>query len=187
MIGNPMAGKVAYSKILTIAIAVLALLALPSFAPAGLSMTPSSGDYHFHKQGGKMDFLVTNYADYAETVSFSLFGDASAYTSATPTYETIGPGETKKFTVALTPSNFEYNRKYLLQVNVASESSRVSGQLGIFFEDSPGETQYTLSGSPSDSLKSETNLVNRLFTFFAAALLVGVGIYLIKSRGPWKD
>jgi|GEM_PF-3478487 len=182
-----MAGKVAYSKILTIAIIFLAVLILPAFSSAGISITPSSGEYSIRKSGGRMDFLVTNYADYAETFTFTLSGEGAAYSSATPTFETIGPGETKKFTVTISPSNSEYNRRYPLVASAESGSSRASGAVSIVFKDEVGESRYTLSEIPSNSLKGETSLINRLFTFFAAALLVGIGIYLIKSRGPWKD
>ncbi len=185
--GKPMADKIAYSRITTIAIIFIAILLVPAFSSAGISITPASGEYSIRKSGGRMDFLVTNYADYTETFTFTLSGDGAAYSSVTPTFETIGPGETKKFTVIISPSNSEYNRRYSLVASAESESSRASGTVSIVFKDEVGESKYTLSEIPPNSLKGETSLTNRLFTFFAATLLVGIGIYLIKSRGPWKD
>ncbi|MFH0962346.1 MAG: hypothetical protein V1820_06720 [archaeon] len=166
------------------------LAVMPGFAASGISVSPSTGNYDIRRGGGNVDFLVTNFGDSSEVFQFSIYGDAAAYSSVSPASQTIGPMETKKFTVTFTPANAQYNKKYLLSTLASSTSTRATGQLGIYFKNEAGASNYVVSKIPTLSVSGtagQPSLATKLFTIFAAALLIGLGYYLIKTKGPWKE
>jgi hypothetical protein len=182
------ANKGAYALIL--AVLVLGIVAVPAFSHVGVSITPSSGQYAFKSGGGKMDFIVTNFGDEASVFLVQVSGDAAAFSSIDKTQATIEPGASEKFTVTLAPSSASYGQSYPLAIiarttSAAGATGDVSANIVVAFSGEAGTKDYTLSEIPS--MKSESAISSRLFTFFAAALLIGLAYYLIKTKGPWKE
>ncbi len=180
------------------AVLVIAVLAALLFAPAqarvGLAISPSSGQYFLNREGGSIDVLVSNYGDENTIFSVRVSDEAAGFATLDKSAAAIAPGESEKFRVNVAPAGpVEYGRAYVLTVVATAQSSTgapglVSGNLKLFFNTEAGKKDYVVSSTAPLTLSPpESVLLSRLFTFFAAIVLVGVAYYLIRTRGPWKD
>jgi hypothetical protein len=177
------------TKKIAIVLAVLLGLLFPVFAGAGVSITPSAGDYTFKSGGGRIDFIVTNYGSEASVFYFSFSGEAAQLVTADKSQVTIAPGASER--ISLTVGSGATGASYPLLVSAVSTApsgatAGVSSSVSLIFTGEAGTSNYAVSTIPAIKT-AENNLTSRLFTFFAAALLIGLAYYLIKTRGPWKE
>jgi hypothetical protein len=189
-------GKGKTAKLSGIGFLVLATLlvaiVVPVEARVGLAITPSSGDYFIKKGGGTIDFLVSNYGDEQTVFSIRISDEATQFATLDKFEATIPPGGSEKFSVFLSPASAaEYGRAYPLTVTATAQASSgapglVSSNIRVFFRNEAGRSDYTTSAKVSLPT-AEGLLAGRLFTLFAAIVLVGIAYYLIKTRGPWKE
>lgn len=175
--------------VLSIMLALLLALPLVSAEKVGISVTPSSGEYTFGTLGGRLDLLATNFGDSAGSFSLELSGAGAAYATVGSARITIEPGKTEKFTITVSGGPAGERLPLVATVRTSSasgESATATANLRLSYSGQSGSNDY-VTGNIAAVGSSDASLANKLFAVVAAALLVGLGYYLIKTRGPWKD
>lgn len=192
------------------AVALLFTIALVFSAGfSGMGLTPASGTYNFTKQGGTIQFVVSNLNDYETEFSIKPYGGASDGNryigKITPGEKvTVKPKDFKVFYLHVTPDEtVEYGRRYIIGIQVkntgalgpggAGEGIGVSGlesaSAGFYVHFENKGTTVNYGGFEEEStrrlqerMNQKPNYLPLILSIILIALLLGLFVFFLVKR-----
>ena len=166
-------------------------------------VTPSSGTFTFSRQGGILEFAVSNYGDLSGNVEIEVSGEGAEFIKS-PKDIFSRPNEVKKFRIEIVPTTrVEYEKPYYVEVTFSPRLSDLTGEqvsgvsvipsvsipLNIIFEKKGNApTLYQSVSVPSGGATiAKDNSLLILLLLLIIAIIGGLFVYFKSKRKKNED